>query len=122
MFKETSLSVVDYLKNLPEFTAVMQRIVDGNEKLFLFPLVASIENTLPLTTYVLSERTPLTKDVSQVIVTLNFWFGMESYDACCEFTDTLTDLIDDKFLLQSSSIEYNEETATFSGIINFSII
>lgn len=122
MFKEVSVKTVDYLKNLPEFTSVMKRTVEGNEKLFLFPIVASIENSLPLTTYVLSERTPLTKDESQIIVTLNFWFDIESYDACCEFTDTIANLIDDQFILISAEIEYNDESATFSGVINFNLI
>jgi len=118
MFKERSIAVRNYLASLSEFTYVMQR--DG--KLFLFPIVASIENTLPLSTYVLSERTPETKDKSQVTITLNFWFSIEKYDDCCDFTDTICELIDEKYLLQSSSIEYNEESETFSGIINFNII
>lgn len=121
MFKEISITVYDYLKSLPQFTAIMQRVVDGNDKLFLFPIVASLENTLPLTTYVLSEKTPLTKDVSQIIITLNFWFDIESYDQCCEFTDTISELIDEKYLFQTASIEYNDESGTFSGTINFSI-
>lgn len=122
MFKEISVSVREFLSSLPEFTNVMQRDVAGVNKLFLFPVVASIENELPLATYVLGERLPDTKDKSQILVTLNFWFDQESYDQCCDFTDAITDIIDDRFLLQSASVEYNEESATFSGIINFSII
>jgi len=118
MFKTISEEIRTYLAALPEFASVMER--DG--KVYLFPIVASIENTLPLSTYVLSERLPQTKDKSQIDITLNFWFNIESYDLCCDFTDTITDLIDDKFMLRSSSIEYNEESETFSGIINFNII
>lgn len=118
MFKTISEEIRTYLASLPEFTAVMER--DG--KLFLFPIVASIENGFPLSTYVLSERLPQTKDKSQIEITLDFWFNIESYDQCCEFTDTICDLIDEKFIMNSSSIEYNEESKTFSGIINFSII
>lgn len=118
MFKEISLEVRNYLAALTEFTDVMLR---GN-KLFLFPIVASIENQLPLATYVLGDRLPETKDKSQITVTLNFWFNIESYDQCCEFTDAIANKIDEDYILQSSSIEYNEESETFSGIINFSII
>jgi hypothetical protein len=122
MFKQLSIQTRDYLKNLPDFTAVMQRNVAGVDKLFLFPIIAGIENTLPLTTYVLGERLPETKDQGQLVITLNFWFNIESYDACCDFTDKIADAIDSDFLLQSSSIEYNEESGTFSGVINFIII
>lgn len=118
MFKEISVEVRNYLASLPEFTSVMER----DSKLFLFPIVASIDNQLPLSTYVLGERLPETKDKSQITVTLNFWFNIESYDQCCEFTDAIANKIDDDYILQSSSIEYNEESGTFSGIINFSII
>lgn len=118
MFKAISEELRTYLGGLMEFMSVMQR----DDKLFLFPIVASIENTLPLSTYVLSERTPYTKDRSQINITLNFWFNIESYDQCCDFTDTMSELIDAKYLFQSSAIEYNEESETFSGIINFSII
>lgn len=122
MFKQLSIETRDFLKELPDFTNVMQRPVDGVDKLFLFPIVAGIENTLPLTTYVLGERMPETKDNGQLVITLNFWFDVESYDECCDFTDKIADAIDDSYLLQSSSIEYNEESGTFSGIINFIII
>lgn len=118
MFKSISVELRNYLGSLPEFTDVMKR--DG--KLFLFPIVADISNALPLSTYVLGERLPDTKDSSQIPVTLNFWFPIESYDLCCEFTDTMTQLIDDKYILQSSSIEYNEESATFSGTLIFNLI
>lgn len=118
MFKEISVEVRNYLAALPEFTAVMLRA----NKLFLFPIVASIDNPLPLATYVLGDRLPETKDKSQLTITLNFWFSVEKYDQCCEFTDAIANKIDNDYLLQSSSIEYNEESETFSGIINFSII
>lgn len=118
MFKTLSVELRNYLASLPEFKAIMER--DG--KLFLFPIVADISNALPLSTYVLGERLPDTKDSSQIPVTLSFYFTIESYDLCCEFTDTMTQLIDDKYILQSSSIEYNDESGTFSGTLIFNII
>jgi hypothetical protein len=118
MFKDTSIQVREYLAGLTEFTAVMQR----DSKLFLFPVIASIDNALPISTYILGERVPETKDKSQVLITLNFWFDIESYDQCCEFTDAIANKIDNDFILQSASIEYNEESECFSGIINFNLI
>jgi hypothetical protein len=122
MFKSISEELVQWLSGLTEFTSVMQRNVDGNDKLFLFPIVARIENPLPLTTYVMSERVPETKDKAQVIVTLRFWFGVESYDACCDFTDVMSDIIDDAYMFESSMIDYNEESETFFGEVNFNLV
>jgi hypothetical protein len=68
----------------------------------LFPDIASIDNALPISTYILGERVPETKDQSQVLITLNFWFDIES-DQCCEFTDAIANKIDNDFILQSAS-------------------
>jgi len=122
MFKDISVELVNWLSGLTEFTSVMQRNVDGNDKLFLFPIVARIENEFPFTTYVLSERIPETKDKAQITVTLRFWFGMEQYDVCCEFTDTMSELIDQNYLFDSSSIDYNAEYETFYGEVNFNLV
>lgn len=122
MFKSISEELVVWLSSQTAFTDVMKRTVDGIDKLFVFPIVARIENTLPLTTYVLSERVPETKDKGQILITIRFWFGVEKYDACCEFTDTMTDLIDEAFMLDNALIDYNEESETFYGEINFNLI
>jgi len=122
MFKDLSVQTRNFLASLTEFTSVMQREIDGESKLLLFPIVASLGTPFPFATYVLSEKTPQTKDSGQIIITLDFWFSIEQYDQCCEFTDAIEEKIDEKFLFLSSSIEYNEETETFSGVINFNII
>jgi hypothetical protein len=118
MFKTISEEIYSFLVSLPEFTALMQR----NNKSFLWPIVAPLDTEFPFTTYVLGERTPETKDKSQIIATLAFWFDIESYDVCCEFTDSICDIIDEKYILVASSIEYNPESNTFSGIINYKLI
>ncbi|WP_295093778.1 hypothetical protein [uncultured Flavobacterium sp.] len=118
MFKTISEEIFSFLTSLPEFNAVMKR----NGKDYLWPMVAPIDTDLPLTTYVLGERTPETKDKSQIVATLAFWYGIESYDSCCEFTDVIANAIDKDYILVSSSIEYNPESNTFSGIINYKLI
>ncbi len=118
MFKTVSEEIYSFLTSLPEFTSVMNR--DG--KNYLWPMVAPIETELPLATYVLGDRTPETKDKSQIVATLAFWFGIESYDDCCEFTDSISNAVDENYILVSSSIEYNPESNTFSGIINCKLI
>lgn len=118
MFEEISIEVNEYLSSLSEFKSVMER----NGKVFLFPIVASFGTEFPFSTYVLGERIPETKDKSQIVVTLDFWFNVEQYDACCRFTDTISDLIEDRYILLSSSIEFNAEATTFTGVINFNII
>lgn len=118
MFEEISIEVNNYLSALPEFKSLMER--EG--KMFLFPIVAGLGTEFPFSTYVLGERTPETKDKSQITVTLDFWFSVEEYDACCRFTDTISNLIESKYILLSSLIEFNPETITFTGVINFNII
>lgn len=118
MFEEISIQVNNYLSTLPEFTAVMKR----NNKVFLFPIVASQGTEFPFSTYVLGERTPETKDKSQLDVTLEFWFSVEQYDNCCSFTDSIADAIDQKYVLKSSQIEFNPETITFTGVIVFNVV
>ncbi len=122
MFKQISEELVHWLGALPQFTAIMKREINGVNTLMLFPIVARVENTLPLTTYVLSERLQETKDKAQITITLRFWFGVEKYDDCCEFTDKMTDFVDELYMLDSSSIEYNEEFETFFGEVNFNLI
>ena len=118
MFESISKDLFEFLTTLPVFTAVMKR--DGEN--YLYPMVAPLSTPFPFTTYVLGERSPETKDKSQVVVTLAFWYDVESFDACASFTDTMSDVIDDKYILLSSYIEYNEESNTFSGVANFNVI
>jgi hypothetical protein len=44
MFKDTSIQVQGIFSGLTEFTAVMQR----DSSCFLFPVIASIDNALPI--------------------------------------------------------------------------
>lgn len=122
MFNSVSKQIYAFFSEMPEFQAVMQREVEGELKTFLFPIVASETNSLPLATYVLDERTPETKDRSQLNISIAFWFDKDSYDDCCIFTDAMVLKVDDEFNLISSSIEYNEESYTYSGLINFNLL
>lgn len=122
MFSSLSVEIYSFFSTIPEFNAVMKRTVDGEEKIFLFPIVALEGNSLPLTTYVLGERTPETKDRSQIEILIMFWFDQNSYDTCCSFADTMINKIDEKYNLLSSSIEYNEESFTYSAIVNFNLL
>ncbi|WP_369616915.1 hypothetical protein [Flavobacterium sp. CFS9] len=99
----------------------MKRNEDGKEKTFLFPIVALEGNSLPISTYYLGERTPETKDRTQVDIVVIFWFDQNSYDACCAFTDAMVDQIDNKYNFISASIDYNEESFTYSGMVNFKL-
>ncbi|WP_268846456.1 hypothetical protein [Flavobacterium aestivum] len=91
-------------------------------KVFLFPIVALEGNTLPLATYYLDERTPETKDRSLIDISIIFWFDQDAYDACCSFTDTMIEKIEEEYNFLSSKIEYNEESYTYSGIVNFNLL
>lgn len=118
MFSSLSKEIWSFFSGLSEFNAVMQR----NGKTFLFPIVALEGNTLPLTTYHLGEKTPETKDRSQIPITVIYWFDQNSYDACCEFVDAMAEKVDQKYNLLSSKIDYNEESFTYSGSVIFNLL
>jgi len=122
MFKSISTEIYSFFSELSEFNAVMQRTVGGESKTFLFPIVASEGTTFPLTTYVLGERTPETKDRSLLDIYVAFWFDKNAYDACCEFTDAMHNKIAEKYNILSASVEYNEDSFTYSGLIVFNLL
>lgn len=118
MFEAISKEIFDFFTTLPAFVAVMKR--DNVD--YIFPMVAPISTSFPFTTYVLGERSPETKDKSQIVATIAFWYNIENYDDCAGFTDAMSDVVDDKYIFLTSSIEYNEDSNTFSGVINFNIV
>lgn len=121
MFTGTSQQVYSFFSNMPEFNAVMKRTVDGEAVTLLFPIVALEGNNLPLTTFVVGEQTPETKDRYQLDVTVIFWFDQNSYDQCCAFTDAMNDKIKAKHNFIYSSIDYDEAIGTYSGTVTFSL-
>jgi len=122
MFKSISQELFSFFSGIPEFLNVMQREVDGSPKIFLFPVVALEGNTLPLTTYILGERTPDTKDKSQLDINVIFWFDQTSYDQCCDFADMMVEKINEKYDFISASVDYNEESYSYSAIVNFKLM
>lgn len=117
MFTEISTQVKTYLEALPAFTSVMTH----DEVLHLFPIVASEGRKLPLATYIMGEEIPETKDKTMLPVTLALWFDKEKYNECCVLTDAVKAAIQNDLDFISASIEFNEESFTYSGIINFYI-
>jgi hypothetical protein len=118
MFTQLSQEVYDFFSASTEFKAVMEH--DG--KVNIFPIVASEKNKLPLTTYVLGDREPETKDRAQIPITVMFWFDENAYTKCCQFTDQMVDLVQSKYNFLLSSIEYNEESLTYYGTIVFNLL
>ena len=119
MFEQLSLDIVALLLGCEAFTNVMVR--DG--KPYLFPMVASEENGLPLATYALGEKKPGTKDLNELSFAICFWFGMEKYKECCQLTDAVEEyLIDNDYVVQNSKIEFEFESKSYMGIINVSLI
>lgn len=122
MFSSVSKEIYSFFSSMPEFTSVMKRVDGAKEKIFLFPIVAMEGNSLPLTTYYLDDRTYETKDRTQLQISVMFWFDQNSYDICCEFADIMIEKIDGLYDFVSSRIEYNEESFTYSAIVNFKIL
>lgn len=122
MFNSVSQEIYSFFSNIDEFNAVMTRSEGGVDKTFLFPIVAMEGNSLPLTTYVLGDRTPETKDRSQLDIAVIFWFDQNSYDQCCEFADIMIEKIDEKYNFISSRVDYNEGSYTYSAMVNFNLM
>jgi hypothetical protein len=122
MFSSISKEIYSFFSSMPEFTSVMKRMDGAKEKIFLFPIVAMEGNSLPLTTYYLDDRTYETKDRTQLQISVMFWFDQNSYDSCCEFADIMIEKIDGIYDFVSSKIEYNEESFTYSAIVNFKLL
>jgi hypothetical protein len=118
MFTQLSQEVYDFFSASTEFKTVMEH--DG--KVNIFPIVASEKNKLPLTTYVLGDREPETKDRAQIPITVMFWFDENAYTKCCQFTDEMVGLVESKYNFLSAAIEYNEESLTYSGTIVFNLL
>jgi hypothetical protein len=119
-FKELSIELANLLLDNTDFTDVMVR--DGKQ--YLFPMVASEENTLPLTTYSLGEKRPGTKELNDIAFAVAFWFPVEKYKDCCEFTDKMEGYLEGTvgYNVNSSQIEFNFESKTYTGTINVNLI
>ena len=119
MFEQLSADIVALLMGCEAFTNVMVR----SGKPYLFPMVASEENGLPLTTYALGEKKPGTKDLNEISFAICFWFGIESYTACCQLTDAIEEYLEESdFIVQNSKVEFEFESKCYMGVINVSLI
>ena len=118
MFETTSIELYQYLNQSQDFKDVMEH--DGVVN--LYPIVALESTVLPLATYLMGEVTPMTKELQNVSVSLVLWFSIENYTECCQLTDKMIDYISDRYQFLNSSIEFNEESLTYSGVINFNTL
>ena len=118
MFEQASIDLVHYLESSTDFTSVMEH--DG--QINLFPIIALEDTVLPLATYMVGEVSPMTKEVQNLSITLMLWFSTEKYLECCQLTDKMIDYISERYQFTASSIEFNEESFTYSGVINFNLI
>lgn len=121
MFKTISETIYALLSSNATFAAVMER--DG--KMNLFPISAPEGATFPLSTYILGEQTPLSKEANGVTADVMFWFGNSGadYDACCELTDSMVQLLSEApgFDFVAASIDFNVEFQAYSGMITLQV-
>ncbi len=121
MFEQVATRIYQLLSTMPAFTSVMEH--DG--QLHLYPLVGPETASFPLTTYVLGEMTPGTKDINQIAVDILVWFGNEGTDfkACCQFVDAvLANLENERDLyFESSAIDFDVEYLSFNGQIRVKV-
>lgn len=110
MLKQLSQELFTFLTAQTDFTDVMvQRI---------FPIIALANNTFPLTTYRITEVRGASKDATGAAFELSFWFGIEQYDECVDFTDAMVTLLKTKYRFISSTVDLSEDTMYYNGIIN----
>lgn len=110
MLKQLSEEIITFLMAQSQYTAVMTKKP--------FPIVALGTNVFPLTTYRISELRGVTKDANGASFELVFWFDQKQYDQCVDFTDAMTTLLKTKYRFISSTVDINEETMHYNGIIN----
>lgn len=110
MLKQLSEELVSFLGDSTAFTEVMDDKV--------FPIIAKAENSLPLTTYRITELRGMTKDATGGTIELMFWFAKENYDECVDFTDAMVQLLKTKYRFISSTVDISEDTMNYNGIIN----
>lgn len=110
MLKQLSEEIITFLWAQTEFTTVMAKKP--------FPIIALEDNDFPLTTYRISETRGVTKDAVGATFELAFWFGLEQYDECVDFTDAMVTLLKTKYRFVSSTVDLSEDTKYYNGIIN----
>lgn len=86
----------------------------------IFPIVAPEKTDFPFSTYRINEVTPQSKDGTAATIQLYFWFGQSEYAKCVTFTDAMKILIEDNdnYEWESSTVDFNEDSFSFLGIIN----
>jgi hypothetical protein len=113
-FASVSSELVAFLNSKTEFTSVMSSKV--------FPIAATEDELTPFTTYRVISGSGISKDADSYAIALAFWFDVESYKTCVEFLDVMTEIFkDSNYEWVSSEPDFNEESYTYSGIINLTI-
>ena len=110
MLKQLSQDLFSFLTAQTAFTDVMVERI--------FPIIALAGNVYPLTTYRIAEVRGASKDATGATFELAFWFGIEQYDECVDFTDAMVTLLKTKYRFISSTVDLSEDTFYYQGIIN----
>lgn len=121
MFKEVSQVIYGLFSLNSDFTDVMEH--DG--QVHLYPMAAPEGVNFPLSTYVLGEQTPMSKDALGLTADIIVWFGNTGpdYDACCDLVDSMVNTIQQQnnFEFVSAVIEFNPDFQSYSGLISVKI-
>jgi hypothetical protein len=110
MLKQLSQDLFSFLTAHSSFTDVMVERV--------YPIVALGDNVFPLATYRITEVRGASKDATGATFEMSFWFGIEQYDECVDFTDAMVTLLKTKYRFISSTVDLSEDTMFYQGIIN----
>lgn len=88
----------------------------------IFPLVANEGTPYPFATYRLEVVEGESKDADKTVVSLAMYYNASSYSECVTFSDSIENLIKNKFDWISSTVDFIEVDQSFVAIINFIII
>ena len=86
-----------------------------------FPLVANEGTSFPFTTYRIEVKEGESKDADKVTVTLAMYYDSASYTECVTFSDTVEDLIKNRFDWVSTTVDFFDVDQSFVSLINFEI-
>lgn len=87
-----------------------------------FPLVANEGTDFPFATYRIEVVEGESKDADKTTATIALYYDANSYTECVTFSDTVENLIKNKFDWISSTVDFFEADQSFVALINFEII
>jgi hypothetical protein len=111
--KDVSDKVYNYFTGITSFSSEL-----GTK---LYPLVAKEKEEYPFAVYRIITSEGETKDADKATVTLSMFYDTNQYTECVTFSDTVENLVKNRFNWISTDVDFIEEDQSFVANINFEI-